>query len=465
MFRGLWRARQVWKQSVEADKKRPNLKRSKQELEFLPAALEILDTPASPLPRVTIILICFIVVFAIGWAIIGKVDTVAVAQGKIIPGGRTKVIQPPEAGVVRAIHVRDGQPVKKGDVLIEFDPTETGADRDRFARELDAARMDVARLSALSIEKGDPTKRFTPPADADPRLVRAARALLRQTWYAQRAKLAAVDADIRKEQAKRAKVAAQIAKLRRIIPLLSRRTGNRRLLANKGYGTRTSLMQLEQELATMVGDLRIAQQEYAEISRAVDALKSRRTEMIAATRAATHEELVKALRSVAALEQELAKAQSKFKHLKLYAPVDGVVQQLQVHTVGAVVKPADALMVVVPGGAVLEIEAKVLNKDIGFVKAGQAVEIKVESFPFTRYGLIDGEVVTISADAIQDEKLGPVYNARIRMKTKRILVGSNWVNLGPGMAVTAEVKTGDRRVIQYFLAPFLRYQAESLRER
>ena len=143
----------------------------------------------------------------------------------------------------------------------------------------------------------------------------------------------------------------------------------------------------------------------------------------------------------------------------------GVVQQLAVHTVGGVVTPAQELMVIVPADSRIEVESMVLNKDIGFVHSGQEAEIKVESFPFTRYGTIVGEVKFVSRDAVADETLGLVYPARMKMAKTTILSGSTEVPLAPGMAVTVEIKTGKRRLIEYLLAPLQRYRDESLRER
>ena len=145
--------------------------------------------------------------------------------------------------------------------------------------------------------------------------------------------------------------------------------------------------------------------------------------------------------------------------------MSGTVQQLAVHTIGGVVAPAQPVLVVVPKGSPLEIEAFVLNKDVGFVEAGQPAEIKVESFPFTRYGLMHGEVVYVSADAVENEEQGLTYPARVAMHEDRILVQDRWVRLGPGMSVTVEIKTGQRRLIEFFLSPFLRYQDEAMKER
>ena len=165
------------------------------------------------------------------------------------------------------------------------------------------------------------------------------------------------------------------------------------------------------------------------------------------------------------LAQEKVKAEDRGRLLRLTAPVGGTVQQLAVHTVGGVVTPAQPLMVIVPGDNPLEVEAFVANKDIGFVRNDQVAEIKVETFPFTKYGTLPGKVMQVSGNAIQDEKRGLVYAARVKLEKATLNVDGKTVNLSPGMAVTVEIKTGKRRVIDYFLSPLLQYGDESLRER
>jgi hemolysin D len=167
------------------------------------------------------------------------------------------------------------------------------------------------------------------------------------------------------------------------------------------------------------------------------------------------------------------------------APVDGVVQQLAVHTVGGIVTPAQPLLVVVPAEDRLEIEATVSNQDIGFVQVGQEAEIKVQTFNFTRYGLLHGQVLTLSEDSVgrdpaqssekpqgSDSRTGrtsdvpdPGYSARISLDRTRMQIEDKLVNLSPGMAVTVEIKTGSRSIISYLLSPLGKYKQESLRER
>ena len=465
MFEGLKQSWSVGKAALAEERKRPKVHRNRDELDFLPAAVEVLETPASPAGRFFALFIAIMFLAAIAWGWFGEIDTVAVAQGKIIPGGRVKVIQPLEIGVVRAIHVRDGQAVRQGEPLIELDPTESGADEARLKHDLMAARLDAARLTAMAKRPAKPLSVFAPPASVAPGLLAAARALMVAEAGEHREAIAGIEAEIRQKQAERETIRAQIAAYRDTIPLVRERVEAWDYLAKKEYASRLRLTELQEQLLSRERGLVIEQKKLGEVREAVAVLKRRKAQQTAALASRVGKELSEALRDIVRLEQELTKAEERLRARVLRAPVDGVVQQLQVNTVGGVVNPAERLLVVVPDDAALEIEAKVLNKDIGFVRAEQDAEIKIESFPFTKYGLIDGTVKQVSADAVEDEQLGLVYPMRVTMKQKRILVGDKWVALAPGMSVTAEVKTGKRRAIEFFLSPLMRYQDEAMRER
>ncbi len=479
MFAALSESAAVWRASRQHEKQNPKVKRRSHELEFLPAAVEVTETPASPVGRAIALLIATLIVSVIAWGWFGHVETVAVAQGKIIPGGRVKVIQPLEAGVVRAIHVRESQHVSAGAVLVELDPTDAGADLERLTRDLVATRLDIARLKALTLyaeaeaNKGEapPEAAFDPDAllgmdlGIDAAMVEATRALLADRLAEHRAQLAGLEGEVTQRSAEVRMIGASIKMLEGTVPMLAERVSARQTLVQKEYGSRLAFLELQQELAEREGELAIEKHRLAETRAAVATLKGRKAELAATFRATADEELIDALQRAAALEQELRKAEKRHRHRRLVAPVAGVVQQLAIHTVGGVVTPAEKLMVVVPDGSPLEIEAMVLNKDIGFVEANQPAEIKVESFPFTKYGLIQGAMRQVSADAVADENQGLIYPARVSMQRDKILVDDRWVQLAPGMAVTVEVKTGERRIIEFFLSPFLKYQDEALRER
>ena len=435
----------------------------KQELEFLPAVLEIQESPPSPLGRTLLWVFVAFFIIAIGWAIIGKIDIVAVAQGKIIPGDRIKVIQPLEIGTVLAIHVQEGQTVKQGDPLIELDATSSGADQQRLRNELMTAQLDAARLRALSATA--PEAEFTLPAHADRAQAALQKQMLRNQLEEQAARLSALDSAITQRQAEYATTQDTVAKLEATLPLITQRTQSLKNLADKKLVAENTWLELEQQRLEQHHDLATQRNRLKEITAAIASAEQQRLALHAEFRRTTLTELAKTEERITALHQELIKAQQRTTLQRLTAPVSGVVQQLAIHTVGGVVTPAQQLMVIVPNEHTLEVEALVQNKDIGFVHAGQAAEIKIETFPFTKYGIIDAEIRHISNDAIADEKLGLIYAARVLMKTSVINVDGKQVNLTPGMAVTVEIKTGKRRLIEYFLSPLLQYTQESVRER
>lgn len=434
------------------------------ELEFLPAVLEIQEAPPSPMGRMLGWALILLFALAVLWACIGKIDIVAVAHGKIIPGDRVKVIQPLEIGTVHAIHVHEGQAVNKGDILIELDATTSSADRERLAKELMAMKLEAGRLQSLSRNHGtiDPSDI---PEDADPEQVELQQHILRGQLREQAARLAEVENAIKQRSAEYAVTQSIIEKLESTLPLITKRTEALRSLLDRKLTSEQSYLELEQQRIETQQDLAAQRNHLHEVSAAQSAEEQKRTALEAEFRRTVLTDLARARDNITALSQELIKAEQRTSEQRLIAPVAGVVQQLAVHTIGGVVTPAQQLMVIVPQEHALEVEAAVENQDIGFVRDGQSAEIKVETFPFTRYGTIDAEILHVSNDAITDEKRGLVYTARVLMKESVMQVEDRLVSLTPGMAVTVEIKTGKRRLIEYFLSPLLQYAQESIRER
>jgi hemolysin D len=458
----------------------------KLELTFLPAALEIVETPPSPIGRATALTIAAVFVVALAWACIGTTDIVATAPGRIIPSGRTKIIQPFETGVVRAIHVRDGQSVKAGDLLIELDPTMSGAELAHYQNDLLAARLEAARLRAALIGNDDPLASFRPPEDAPADLIEVQRRFLVSQTAEQTAKLAELDRQIAQKEAERATIEASMHKLETTIPILNERVEVRKQLYDKELGSKLLYLTELQDLVGQREDVLVQWSKRREVDAAVSALVQTRSKLIAEHQRGLLDDLAKAEQKAAGLVQDVVKSEKRTKLQQLDSPVDGVVQQLAVHTVGGVVTPAQALMVIVPVESHLEIEAMISNRDIGFIEVGQQVAIKVDTFNFTRYGLLHGKVLTVSHDAITNDKPDNrnadkgqsaeasssephgqelVYAARVSLDRTQMQVEDKFVDLSPGMAVTTEIKTGTRAMISYLLSPLVRYQHESLRER
>src|SRR5947209_68881 len=344
-----------------------------EELAFLPAALEIVESPPSPIGRTIGATIMLLFCAALVWAWWGTIDIVASATGKIVPSGRTKVIQPFETGVVRSIRVQDGQSVKAGEVLIELDPTVNAAERDHLRNDLLAEQLNAARLrAALS---GEDASDFVPPADADPVLVAAQRELLVHQLSEHRAKIASLVRQQAQKDAEQATIAATIHKLEATIPVVQQRVDIRKALFDKELGSKLTYYEILQLSVEQQEDLVVQKNHLREAEAAAAAIRETRNQAEAEYRRALSDDLAKAEQKANGLTQELIKAEQKMRLQLLSAPVDGVVQQLAVHTVGGVVTPAQALMMIVPSDSRLEIEAIVSNREIGFVHYGQDAEI------------------------------------------------------------------------------------------
>ncbi len=458
----------VWKEALAADRLRPKPGPiGKAELAFLPAALEVSETPVPPLARATALTIAAFVTVTLAWASIGDLDIVATAPGKVIPSERVKTIQPLETSIVRAVNVAEGQYVEAGDALVELEVTGGAADVSRVAAELATARLDAARLEALL--KPDPEKAFAPPAGLPTHLAAVQAALLSSQLQEHRAKISALAAELSKKQAELKTTAADLKRLKEVAVKILDETERRRILAEQGYGSQIDRARSERELADNQGQYEVQTAKLVEIRAGIESVKSQINQTREEFRRDNTAKLTEAKTKAATSEQELAKATERQRVQTLRSPVAGTVQQIEVHTLGGVVTPAQKLMVVVPRDSVLEVEAKLPNKDIGFVEPGQEAEVKVDAFPFTRYGTIPGKVELVSLDAVRDEESQAkeyYFPIRLSLPTASIRVeNGKVVPLSPGMTVVAEVKTGSRKPIEYVLSPLKKYLSETGRER
>jgi hemolysin D len=402
-------------------------------------------------------------VFAVAvlWASLSTIDIVAVAPGKIIPSEYSKVIQPLESGVVTAIHVQNGSVVRQGDVLITLDPTVHSADRERLENEHQAVRLDMARLRALLA--GTSTLAAVP--GVEPHLLAVQRQLLRDQLAEHHGRLEAARLVVEQRQAALESTKIDLQRLRAIVPILEERATAYRRLFEKTYASRMQYLETEKERIDKVQELARQEQQLMQDSAALAKAQRHAHTLAVEFKSSRLAELASAETRATSLGREVAKASNRTERQTLTAPIDGIVQQLAVHTVGGVVTPAQQLMVLVPQDQPLALEAWIDNKDIGFVHAGQLAEVKIAAFPFTRYGTITARLVTVSHDAVPLDKSGLVYAARVSLEHAAMSVDGTWVALSPGMAASVEIKTGTRRLLEYFLSPLFQAGQESLRER
>lgn len=481
------------KETEEATKQ-SHRKLSYDKLAFLPAALEIQAAPPPKWSRSLLWMIMLLIVICIAWASWAEIDIIATAQGKIVPSGQVKVIQPLETGVVKTIFVKEGQHVKAGDKLIALDNTSNVADADRLSNELTGFKEDLARqlffLDKLDfvIKKQGQLQQNTQTDNAQEQTQTQAQAkynaafallplnqqsLLASSWQEYQSKLNSYTSEIKKLSAEKKSRQIDVGRLEKTLPLVIEREQSYHSLLEISAVSRNQYLELKQQRIDQEESLLLQRANVEQISASIESAKQNLYAYQSEMRRNTLQEINQLTRQRDSLQQELHKANRLTQLRILTSPVDGVVEELVVATIGGIVTPAQELLHIVPTtshngknkGQQLEIEAGLLNKDIGFVHTGQIAEIKIDSFPFTKYGVIDGEVTDISADAVEHEQLGLLFPLKASIVTDEINVDGKWVKLKPGMSVTVEIKTGTRRLMEFLLAPLMRGVSEGARER
>jgi len=449
--------------------------------EFLPAALEIMEKPPSPGWRWLMLSLAGLFTIGLIWSFVGKVDVIATATGKVVPSGNVKVIQPIEIGYVRAIHVKNGQHVNAGDLLVELDPTLAGADAAQASSNLLTSEVVAARNAALLGHLGGGKAAFAAPAGTSAEVVRTQQQYVRSSIAEYEGEKASLVQQRAERSAELAGSLAEIAKLERTLPLVEQQLAARQELADKGYFAKIRLLEYEQLKVEHEQNIEVQRAQAAQARAAIGNIDAQLMRLRGSFGKLAVAELSESQEKSGLAREEVTKSVRRAAFQQLRAPVSGTVQQLVLNTIGGVVQPAQPLMIIVPDDAEAVVEAHILNRDIGFIREGQAVRVKLEAFPFTDYGIVPGIVESISRDAIDmpaqggeakgERPSGPpppqglVYSARIRLAQRTIRVGSRDQRIGPGLAVQAEIKTGERRIIQYLLSPIAQMADEAGRER
>jgi RTX toxin transport system membrane fusion protein len=451
-------------EAARAQRREPKTPAKKaMELEFLPAYLEILERPPSSVGRFFSLAIMALCAATLAWAVLGKIDVIASAPGRVIVGQYSKIVQAPDKGEVTRINVRDGMSVKQDDVLIELNPTTAKAETKRLSDQIDVSALNLARLEALATN--DPVAHFSPLADALPAQVARAGALLASELKQQEVEQRTYANRLEQNLAQQKAAAESIRLTSDVVANVSERYERLKQLSDRDNYPLINLMALKQQLLEQTRDLSTQKSNLDVLQAESRTLASEAEQKQAEWRRSVLERLEQERGRLLDLKQELVKVSETLRLQTIRAPVSGVVQQLAIHTIGGVVTAGQELMVIVPENSELEAEITVLNKDVGFVDAGQPVEIKVDSFPYTKYGTIKGKILNVSRDSAKDETLGMVYPARVRLTTSEISDNGRIIPLSAGMTVAAEIKTGERRIIEYVLSPLQEYQSEALKER
>lgn len=454
--------REVWRVRDELEP----LKREQEEYDFLPAHLELIEKPISPLPKWIARIMMLFVLLALIWSCLGQLDIVVMAQGKTVPSGQSKVIQSVETAEVKQIFVQDGQKVKKGDVLIEL--SAIGSDSDVFQAEsaLKMTKMSILRSQSLlfALEHSKSPK-IESTLDLSVQDIKEAQNLVEQqyqTWLAQDEQL---KARIRQNKAELRMLEEEIEKLKILGEIERQRTKDLAELVKQKFIANHAYLEQKSKLVAYEKDLESRKNQKAQLQATLEETEENRQVNIKTLKRDTLEALRQANEQIPILTAQLEKAIQRQSLMQIKAPVNGTVQQLTTHTVGGVVTVAQPLMVIVPDDYQLEVKAMILNKDIGFLSIGQEAVVKIEAFPYTRYGYLTGNLMNISYDAIEHEHLGSVFDASIKLNQETLNIDGKDIRMGAGMNVTVEIKTGKRTVIDYLLSPLQTKIDESMKQR
>lgn len=447
------------------DLRRRNAHARRIETQFLPAALEVTETPPSPIGRAILWTIIAVTFAALLWSCLARVETVAVAEGRLVPTGRLRSVEALEPGQVRTIAVSEGQHVRSGDLLIELDPTQAEADTRSAGTELSTAGLTLARANALLAYAAGRGSGLAVPPNSPPDAVQAEEQLVAARISAYEAKRSSIAERRQGAEASARSSDAEIAKIQRTLPILRGQLDDQKVLEEKGFGARQKVLQLQQAIIASEGDMASQQARKDEAQAQVASLNSDFAELRQEFVTQAAQERTDAEALTATRGDALEKADQKRRLQTMLAPVSGTIQAVSVTTIGEVVESGKPVVTLVPDGEELVVEALVLNRDVGFVRKGEPVVVKLEAYPFMRYGTIDAVVSEVSPDAIVDEKRGLVFPARIKLLQNRIMVDGKVVILSSGMSVTAEIVTGKRTVINYLWSPVAKAVNEAGRER
>lgn len=475
--------REAWRAQNTADRAR----QARRETEFLPAALEIIESPPSPLGRLLLLLLCALLFVALLWSLIAKIDIIVVGAGRVAPLESVKTVSWAGAGndgmvgVVRALNVSEGQQVRRGDVLIALDPTMADAESAQARRGRDSAQAEAARAGALMtyLASGRIVAPALPGQSAQEAAIQAQ--LVRTTIAEYEARAASIAQQRAEKEAALADALTQARMTRDTLALLDREIAMRTELASKGYQSKVSLLQIQQMRIEREREIARNESLAVQTRAALADLAQQSRQLREGMARGSLVELTKASDTASVQGEELAKAQRRTALMQIRAPIDGTVEQLKVRTVGGAVQAAQPLLTIVPQGGALFIEALIPNAEIGFVAVGQPVQVKVDAFPFTDYGMLTGTVASIGRDSVEEPAAGdrpdltPLsgFKVRIRLASDRLAAGAcadrtapcPQLRVSPGMRVQAEIRTGRRRIIQYLLSPLMSATAEAGRER
>lgn len=430
------------------NKIRQHLRKINDSYEFKPLLSEIEESPLSPLGRFTFWTVVSLIIITILWLIIGKIDIVITARGIVIPDGEAKIIQPLETGVIKEILVKEGDFVRKDQLLVLIDTMTTDAQLKTVKENLETSKEEAKRLEAQGLEQ-----KFNSKDEVQKNLYNESLKALNSLIGAKNQEVKQIERQIDSNIAQKRDYENQ---LQSSVDREKRLEGVKDIVAyndikeaqDRTIALRESVNRTEAEIKRLQAQKRQIQNEIAQLKADFKAQKL--------------ENLTETNKRIK--ELEASKEQIEFSNInqRITAPVDGYVDKLMVHTIGGVVTPAQELIALTPADIPLLIKATVLNKDIGFIKPDMPVSIKIDTYDFQKYGLLHGKVKSISQNSIENEELGPVYEIYITLDKNTLIIDGKEQKISTGMTLNAEIEIGKRRIIEFFIYPLIKYMDEGV---
>jgi hemolysin D len=421
--------------------------------EFKPTLSEIEDSPESPLGLFTFWTIVALIVITVLWLVIGKVDVVVSARGMVIPDGEVKIIQPLDTGSIRQILVKEGDYVKAGQTLMEIDPSTTEPALESSKENQQNIRLEVKRLNAQANGRSFSYSGTSESAATQNELYSSSVSSLNEQLKAKQQDLNSAEEEIKSAQTEQANYVSllntsleRVARLKKVIDIIAKDEYTKEVSNVQSYKT---------EIDKLKYKIRQSNCKKLQLNNEISYLKQN-------FKAETLKELADKQKQEIQIKSDVEQIEFKNKKQNIISPVDGYVDKLFIHTIGGVVTPAEKLISITPSNTPLLIKATVLNQDIGFVKEKMPVQIKIDTFSFQKYGLLKGVVKNVSKSSIQDEKLGPVYEIYVTPLEQSLMVEGKREKITPGMSLSAEVKVGKRRIIEFFIYPLIKYLNEGI---
>lgn len=433
--------------------------------QFKPSVVAIQEEPASPSGRIVAWILCLIILSTIIWSCIAKIDIIATSQGQIVPIGSTKVIQSHIDATINKIYIKEGDYVEKGDVLIDLDNETYVSEKKSLEKLLTAEKIKYNRSYSMLnyIDKGiiDPPKL----ENENGLSIEMQKLLFEEEYKDLKSSLMILKEGLEQKKYELESIKNNIQHYKQTLTIIESRAKRIKTLLDQKASSEMEFMEFEEKRIREQNELNTLSSKEKQIKSNIIEIEQKISYTIIENKKKQLSTLEESFNNINKITEDLNKNEVFMKYSKIVAPVNGYVQELKFHTNGGVMEQAQEILKIVEDKSDIEVETLVLSKDIGFVEKDMNVAIKVDSFLFTKYGLVHGKVINISEDAIKDEKLGLVYKTKIKLNEKTISIDGKSIELSYGMGVTTEIKTGTRTVIEFFLSPIMKTMNESINER